>query len=174
MRKYNDIPSCNIRKILSFRLKSSISQNIKYIYIYIFWLGGRRGVRFLKYKKKFFFSLWLKSAGFYFRKYKKNVLLRKYKQSFLLREYKNLFNITVTKFHFMKYMDFLFETIFSAFLDLGWEMPQVALNYTTTLTFFPQRKHINCLGISLSCVAFLSLSFFYSDKIKVHVCEYTQ
>ena len=38
-----------------------------------------------------FFDLGLKSAWFYFSKYKKGFLLRKYKKSFLLRKYKNFF-----------------------------------------------------------------------------------
>ena len=140
-------------------------------------VGREEGVSFPEVQKKIFFNIWLKRAGFLFWKYKKNVLLRKYKTSFLLREYNNLFNITATKFHFLKYMGFFLGErgwIFSAFFGLGWQMPQVALNYTTTLTFFRQWKHINCLGISLSYVVFLSLSFFYSDKIKVHVSAYTQ
>ena len=42
-----------------------------------------------------FFDLGLKSAWFYFSKYKKDFLLRKYKKSFLLRKYKNFFYIKV-------------------------------------------------------------------------------
>ena len=56
-----------------------------------------------------FYELGLKSAGFYFQKYKK---------SFFLRKYKKFFNFRVRKFHFLNYKEFFSGWIF-LFLELG-------------------------------------------------------
>ena len=76
-----------------------------------------------------FFDLGLKSAWFYFSKYKKDFLLRKYKKSFLLRKYKNFF---ILKFHFQNFFQGRFYFLGGS---LGLKVAQVVLIYYTFIGF---------------------------------------
>ena len=65
----------------------------------------------MKYKKLtsggfFVFELGLKSAGFYFWKYK---------NSFLLKKYKNFFNIRARKFHSPEHKELFSKEVFFGF-----------------------------------------------------------
>ena len=118
LRKHNEV-SGFASSLLKYQKKFQLWTQ-KFLFLkYKKYKNFFRGFRFLKYKiflrVYFFFELGLKSAGFHFRKYKKNFLLRNYKKSFLLREYKNLFNIRARKFHFGKYKEFFSGQIFFFF-----------------------------------------------------------
>ena len=85
---------------LEFRFGVSVSRKILYIYkIFLFRKHNKFfGVSISWSIRDFscggffyFLSLELKSAAFFFRKYKKRFILRKYKKSFLLSKYKKAF-----------------------------------------------------------------------------------
>ena len=109
--------------------RGSLFQNHKNSFLWGQYKKYLEGFRSLKHKKfslgGLFFIFWagMKSAVFYFWKYKKSLLLRKYK---------NFFDIWVRRFHFLKYQEFFFGLDFFISLSSDLNVSQVALNTTMT------------------------------------------